>query len=47
MTLAFFAHLLSSLLGSLEPHYLRWTRLPHSSLALGIAPDLSRSKSDL
>lgn len=47
MLLAFFGHLLSQLLGWVEPLYLHWTQLPQSSLALGFALDLSRSKSEL
>jgi hypothetical protein len=47
MLLAFFAQLISHLLGWLEQHYLRWTQLPDSSLSLAFAMDLMRSKSDL
>ena len=47
MLLAFLAHLLSGLLGWLEPHYLRWTQLPRSSPTLAFALNLSRSKSEL
>lgn len=47
MLLAFFGHLLSQLLGWVEPLYLHWTQLPQSSLALGFALDLSISKSEL
>ncbi len=44
---AFFAHLISHLLGWLEQHYLRWTQLPDSSLSLAFAMHLMRSKTDL
>ncbi len=47
MFLASFAHLRSRLLGWLELHYLRWTQLPRSSAAFGVALDLTRSKSEL
>lgn len=39
----FFAHPL----GWLEQLYLRWTRLPQSSVALGVALDLTRSNAEL
>jgi putative transposase len=47
MLLAFFVQCLTRLLTWLEPFYLRWTRLPQSSVTLCSALDLSRSKSDL
>ena len=47
MPLTFFSHFLSRLLGWIESLYLRSTELPRSSVALGLAFDLSRSKSEL
>jgi hypothetical protein len=42
-----FVQFLAHPLAWLEPLYLRWTRLPQSSVALGVALDLTRSKSKL
>jgi putative transposase len=47
MLVAVFVQLLARPLAWLEPHYLRWTRLPQSSVALGCAFDLTRSKPEL
>lgn len=47
MLLAFFVQLLSRPLAWLEPLYLHWTRLPASSVPLGLALDLPRSRSEL
>jgi putative transposase len=44
---ALFIQFLAHPLAWLEPLYLRWTRLPQSSVALGVALDLTRSKPEL
>ncbi len=41
---ALFVHLLAHPLACLEPPDLHWTRVPRSSVALGVALDLTRSK---
>ncbi len=47
MLLALFIRLVSRLFGLIESHYLQWTRLPQSSLTLGLALELPRSRSEL
>jgi putative transposase len=47
MPLVLFVRLCSSLVRWLESCYLRWTRLPPSSFALGLALDLPRTQSQL
>ena len=47
MPLAFFVRFLAHLFAWLKSLYLRWTQLPQSSAALGVAFDLTRPKSEL
>jgi putative transposase len=47
MLLTFFVQFFSRPLAWLEQLYLHWTRLPQSSVALGVALDLMRSKPEL
>ncbi len=47
MLLILIARLCSPLTRWLESYYLRWTRLPQSSLALGLLLDMPRARSEL